>query len=688
MEIKKETRNLGIKGFRNIGFDNETEKEERLILNYSLNKDLIGDLVILIGPNNAGKSNVLDAITSWKNNDYDNERNKSDVFLMDSTQHPLVELFSLVGDKKILVGPEVVTYKEVNPNESDPLAQLVNSFTPPSSMTVNDNPDSFSLCLKNGSIINADDYVNAVDYAKDTWPRYRELWQMKVNFDEENFSDLVHNILLNLIKLEKSSDLTAPVTIGHLKQDKLWGAFLAAYESYLKTNRLDHLPKAKVKIKATNSNEDLAKYTPQIIKYEEHHISNNDLICSADKIQESEFFNALLKMMGSDINELKTTYDKLHKNNSRGILTHESRQLTKKLAKISQYFNELYCLDKDKYQYKFMIQLNPEDICFSIFKQDEANSDENEVSLFLDYQSTGFRWFFDLFFNVFATNTLQCGDIIIMDEPATNLHVYGQVELRKFLKEFAITHGVTFVIATHSPFMVDLDYLDEIRIITTHDQNVASIENNFSVINAKNDPDSLAAIRKSLTVTNNVIINEDQIVVFVEGITDYNYLTGMKNWLNDKKYNQLTFLPVQGLGVDTNDRKNRLNKLQNIHHLNSVFLTDGDFAGQEFSQLNSATMHPFRLISLNKLGFNEIEDLFAYVDQEKFGIIKEETKNNEKWNKNTMNSVCFKKMLYKDSLVNKDKPNNPNDETIISNETRDNFKKVFDAIINLVQKPN
>ena len=53
MEIKKETRNLVIKGFRNIGFENEAEKEERLILNYSLNKDLIGDLVILIGPNNA-----------------------------------------------------------------------------------------------------------------------------------------------------------------------------------------------------------------------------------------------------------------------------------------------------------------------------------------------------------------------------------------------------------------------------------------------------------------------------------------------------------------------------------------------------------------------------------------------------------------------------------------------------------
>lgn len=42
MEIKKETRNLGIKGFRNLGFSKESESEERLILNYSLDKTIWG----------------------------------------------------------------------------------------------------------------------------------------------------------------------------------------------------------------------------------------------------------------------------------------------------------------------------------------------------------------------------------------------------------------------------------------------------------------------------------------------------------------------------------------------------------------------------------------------------------------------------------------------------------------------
>lgn len=41
--------------FRNIGL----KEEERFVLNTSLEKNKIGDLVILIGPNNSGKSNVL-----------------------------------------------------------------------------------------------------------------------------------------------------------------------------------------------------------------------------------------------------------------------------------------------------------------------------------------------------------------------------------------------------------------------------------------------------------------------------------------------------------------------------------------------------------------------------------------------------------------------------------------------------
>ena len=55
-------RALRIEAFRNIGFKDGKPWHERLVLNNSLKKGELGDLLNLIGANNSGKSNVLDAL--------------------------------------------------------------------------------------------------------------------------------------------------------------------------------------------------------------------------------------------------------------------------------------------------------------------------------------------------------------------------------------------------------------------------------------------------------------------------------------------------------------------------------------------------------------------------------------------------------------------------------------------------
>ena len=62
-EINRKTqkRVFKIKNFRNIGF----QHEEKLLLNTSLDKNQLGELIILIGPNNSGKSNVLSSIQKF-----------------------------------------------------------------------------------------------------------------------------------------------------------------------------------------------------------------------------------------------------------------------------------------------------------------------------------------------------------------------------------------------------------------------------------------------------------------------------------------------------------------------------------------------------------------------------------------------------------------------------------------------
>ena len=53
---------LKFRDYRNIGVSNEEERFERFNLNSSLEKENIGELIIVIGENNVGKSNVLAAL--------------------------------------------------------------------------------------------------------------------------------------------------------------------------------------------------------------------------------------------------------------------------------------------------------------------------------------------------------------------------------------------------------------------------------------------------------------------------------------------------------------------------------------------------------------------------------------------------------------------------------------------------
>lgn len=62
------------------------------------------------------------------------------------------------------------------------------------------------------------------------------------------------------------------------------------------------------------------------------------------------------------------------------------------------------------------------------------------------------------------------------------------------------------------------------------ENNRSKIDNLFTAVNYE-DPDSLLPIKESLTIEQNVIYILKTEVVWVEGITDYNYLTMFKKLL-------------------------------------------------------------------------------------------------------------------------------------------------------------
>ncbi|GAA7939564.1 hypothetical protein TH0006_09500 [Helicobacter pylori] len=144
---------------------------------------------------------------------------------------------------------------------------------------------------------------------------------------------------------------------------------------------------------------------------------------------------------------------------------------------IAKEFNKLLAISQDdhqaNYQLKICVRHNNKFLrekCTAYeIKLEICDCRKSHEQIVLKKQSTGFQWAFNFMFgflyNVGSNFSFNKNIIYVMDEPATHLSVPARKEFRKFLKEYAHKHNVTLVLATHDPFLVDTDHLDEIRIV-------------------------------------------------------------------------------------------------------------------------------------------------------------------------------------------------------------------------------
>ncbi|GAA8922165.1 hypothetical protein VN0932_00210 [Helicobacter pylori] len=146
---------------------------------------------------------------------------------------------------------------------------------------------------------------------------------------------------------------------------------------------------------------------------------------------------------------------------------------------IAKEFNELLAIaqddHQDNYQLKIRVRHNNKffrEKCTAYkikLEIHDCRKSDNQKPIILSQQSTGFQWAFNFMFgflyNVGSNFSFNKNIIYVMDEPAAHLSVPARKEFRKFLKEYAHKYNTTFVLATHDPFLVDTDHLDEIRIV-------------------------------------------------------------------------------------------------------------------------------------------------------------------------------------------------------------------------------
>lgn len=357
---------------------------------------------------------------------------------------------------------------------------------------------------------------------------------------------------------------------------------------------------------------------------------------------------------------------------------------------ITKEFNKLLAIaeysSQDSYQLKIHVRHNNKFYDYSkkstayeikLEIHDCRKSDNQNEPIILSQQSTGFQWAFNFMFG-FLYNwgshfSLNKNIIYVMDEPATPLSVPARKEFRRFLKEYAHKNHVTFVLATHDPFLVDMDHLDEIRIVEKEtESSVIKNHFNYPLDDAGKDSDALDKIKRSLGVGQHVFHNpQKHRIIFVEGITDYCYLSAFKLYFNEREYKDnhihFTFLPISGLKNNPNDMEETIQKLCELDN-NPIVLTDDDrkcdsdqnATSERFKNANEEMHDPITILQLSKCdeNFKQIEDCFSANDRKKYAK-----------NKQMELAMAFKtRLLYGGK------------DDVVSEETKKNFLKLFEWI--------
>lgn len=608
-------RKIKFKQFRNIGLN----KPQSLVLNSSFEKGKMGNLIMVIGGNNSGKSNVLDGICKLRNGEYVNERDQTNLYFEDEYKHPSISL----------------CYKDDNYHFE--FVKELNNNGIWKDITGGLEPQLPKLEKIKNDLMVIKQELSRYGYSSGTLDNLiAELSNSEL--DKDVLSQKLIDAIRGVVNLINRS-------IGRNVWNNLRNQNIALINYYSDVTNNNASERVRTKV------EELIGVTalPTIHRYEEKKLSSNDLIVSnVDTIQNSKFFKSLFNILNIDAQAIVNVYNQYRTYPNIAILNKLEKKYAPNVEKLNEQFNKMYFAEADKY--KFTLNFESNRISFGMARG------KDEDGIILEYQSVGFRWFFNIFFNFLSGSELKAGDIVIMDEPATNLHPEGQRELRRFIKEFAIKNDVLFVVATQSPFLIDPDYYDELRVVSMNN-NRSKIENLFTVVDIE-DPDSLLPIKKSLTIEQNVLYDYGTEVVWVEGITDYNYLTLFKNILG---YKNIAFLPFNGVGKTKEQTKQILKRLVGIKFHKRSLLVDGDKAGLDMFEQAKKTdfINNVHNISELKIGDKSpmmIEDLFSKEDKKKYVSILKKTGHGSSELKTHATKKSF------------------------TEETLDNFKKVFELV--------
>ena len=240
---------------------------------------------------------------------------------------------------------------------------------------------------------------------------------------------------------------------------------------------------------------------------------------------------------------------------------------------------------------------------FRVWVSDDLDASEIE----LDQRSAGMQYFFS-FFLVFLTESAgrHANSILLLDEPGLQFHGTAQQKTVEFLRKLSADNQLLYT--THSPFMVDADRLEDVRVVTEGKDDFGSTKVSNDVW--PRDPDALFPLQAGLgyKMAQTLFYSNRQVVV--EGITDYMYLKAASGFLARHSRRHLD----RGIAVSPMGGTSSMMRLASLLAANDVRVAtvlDGDTAGLQASKKLKELAPDIVIIDefTGKKG-SEIEDMF------------------------------------------------------------------------------
>jgi len=221
-----------------------------------------------------------------------------------------------------------------------------------------------------------------------------------------------------------------------------------------------------------------------------------------------------------DPNDEKMTIPKL-----RRMADERHINMSSASAVMTEKFANWWEQRKHKFRYQVDGQL------FRVWVSDDLDPSEIE----LDQRSAGMQYFFS-FYIVFLVEASGAhkNSILLLDEPGLHYHGTAQRKAVEFLQK--ISKGNQLLYSTHSPFMIDGDRLNDVRIVYEHK------EKGHTLVSSDvwpDDPDSLFPLQAGLGYALAQTLFYSKYNFVVEGITDYSILKAMSELLAGKKMKTL-----------------------------------------------------------------------------------------------------------------------------------------------------